>query len=226
MNLKLMSSRFAAGLTLSWFTGVASALPQTPAPAAPGSTSLSPDKQWEYADGDTARLLKAGTSEVAVTFSDDCDLGALNEHPRLIWAPDSKRFAFYSCGAGKEHLTLLYQLRGDRWAALPTPGDGDKLFEQAGENMEAQAKRKSLPAKTFLHMQWWTVEPKQWVDATTLLIHASIAEVVHKNDGEFVGPGFEADLLVTLKFDNAGNWKIVKTRRMSQKEVEEKAKEE
>jgi hypothetical protein len=32
--------------------------------------------------------------------------------------------------------------------------------------------------------------------------------------------GFGADLLLTLKFDGAGNWKIVQTHRMLQEEVE------
>jgi len=74
--------------------------------------------------------------------------------------------------------------------------------------------------------EWWTVEPKQWLDASTLIIHASMAEVVRKNDGDYVGPGFGTDLLLTLKFDDAGNWKVVKTHRMSEKEVEEAGKEQ
>jgi hypothetical protein len=45
-------------------------------------------------------------------------------------------------------------------------------------------------------------------------------EVVHKYDGEYEGLGFGADLLLTLKFDEAGNWKIVKIHRMSKKELQ------
>ena len=33
--------------------------------------------------------------------------------------------------------------------------------------------------------------------------------------------GFGADFLFTLKFDDAGNWKIVKTRQMSKKELDQ-----
>ena len=45
-------------------------------------------------------------------------------------------------------------------------------------------------------------------------------------DGEgnlFVSDGAvtEASFLFTLKFDDAGNWKIVKTHQMSKKELEE-----
>ena len=38
--------------------------------------------------------------------------------------------------------------------------------------------------------------------------------------------GFSSDFLVTLKFDDAGNWKIVKTHRMSEKEVKKREKEQ
>jgi hypothetical protein len=204
---------------LFWIFSVGLGFSQTPTESS-NQTSLSPDKKWEFFAGREATLNKAGTTETAVKFSDDCDLGALNEDPKLQWAPDSRRVAFYACGAGKEHLTLLYQLGDEGWKALKTPGDGDELFKRAGDNIEAQAKKKGLPKKTFLHMQWWTVEPRQWLDSNTLVVHASMAEVVHKNDGEYAGAGYGSDLLLTLKFDDAGNWKIVKTYQMTGKAAE------
>ncbi len=176
--------------------------------------SLSPDKKWEYMGGETAKLVNARTNETALDFANECDSG-LSEHPSVLWAPDSKRLAFYSCGAGKEQLTLLYQLRDDHWVGLDPPRD--KLFELAGDKIDAQAKKQDLPKKTFLHMQWWKVEPRQWLDASTLVVYASMAEVVHRTDGEYVGPGFSANLLVDLKFDDAGNWKIAKTHEMTGK---------
>jgi hypothetical protein len=212
-------------LILLWLPSLGRVFSETPAPtASPNPSSLSPDKKWEYSGGDTAKLVKAGTNEVALTFSEECDLGGLVEHSELLWAPDSKRFAFYSCGAGKEHLTLVYQLRDDRWVALERPRD--ELFQLAGNIIQAQAKRKGLPKKTFLHMQWWTVKPERWLDSSTLVVYASMAEVVHRYDGEYVGSGFGTDLLLTLKFDTAGNWKIVKTHRMSGKEVEKRTNQQ
>src|SRR4051812_606539 len=62
---------------------------------------LSPDKQWEYSRGDAPKLVKAGTHEVAVNFSEGYDLGGVGENSAILWAPDSRRFAFYS-GQGKE----------------------------------------------------------------------------------------------------------------------------
>ena len=37
---------------------------------------------------------------------------------------------------------------------------------------------------------------------------------------------FGADFLFTIKFDDAGNWKIVKRHSMSQKEVEKRDKKQ
>lgn len=197
---------------------VASAFGQSPSPS---PSSVSPDKKWQYVGGDAPKIVEADSNQVALQFSEGCSLGGFGENSTVLWAPDSKRLAFYSCGEGKEHLTLLYQLRDARWVALETPGDGDELFERAGSIIEAQAKRKGLPRKTFLHMQWWTVQPTRWLDSRTLVVYVSMGEVVHRNDGEYVGPGFGANLLLTLKFDDADDWKIIKTHQMSQKEIKE-----
>ena len=70
----------------------------------PVPNSLSPDKKWEYVGGENPKLVKSGTSDVAIDFLEQCDLGAAGEGSRVLWAPDSKRLAFYSCGAGKELL--------------------------------------------------------------------------------------------------------------------------
>jgi hypothetical protein len=42
---------------------------------------------------------------------------------------------------------------------------------------------------------------------------------VHRQDGEDVGEGFGADVLFTIKFDEAGKWKIVKAHQMSEREA-------
>jgi len=217
----MMSARtvVAFGLrSIALWVLVASAFGQSPSPS---PSSVSPDKKWQYVGGDAPKIVEADSNQVALQFSEGCSLGGFGENSTVLWAPDSKRLAFYSCGEGKEHLTLLYQLRDARWVALETPGDGDELFERAGSIIEAQAKRKGLPRKTFLHMQWWTVQPTRWLDSRTLVVYVSMGEVVHRNDGEYVGPGFGANLLLTLKFDDADDWKIVKTHQMSQKEIKE-----
>ena len=187
---------------------------ESPAPANE-PTSISLDKKWEVVAGESPKLVKADTKEVAIDFSEQSDLEVTGQELQVLWAPDSRRVAFYSRGAGKEHNTLLYQLRADRWVALEAPRD--ELFERVGAIVEAQAKRKGLPKKTFLHMQWWRVELRQWLNPSTLIVHASMAERVHRPDSEDVGLFFGADLLFTLKFDDTGNWEIIKTREMTGK---------
>ena len=63
-------------------------------------------------------------------------------------------------------------------------------------------------------MLWDTVEPDRWIDASTLIIHASLAEMSRETEA-----GFGGDFLFTLKFDEAGTWKIVKTHKMTDKEI-------
>ena len=181
-------------------------------------SSVSPDKKWEYrslpVEGE-AKIVKAGTSEVAVDFSDKCGACQIGT---ILWAPDSKRVALnYGNGRG-EHLPLLYQLRGEAWVALKSPGDRDEISNLVKAAIAAQVKREHLPKKTELRLNSWTVKVHQWVDSSTAILYASMMEE-HEAD-------VEADFLFTLRFDAEGNWKIVKTHQMSEKEVEEGGKEQ
>jgi hypothetical protein len=181
---------------------------------------ISPDKQWEYkapSAGEDARIVKTGSNDIAVSLVDDCDIGC--EHATVLWAPDSKRFAF-NRGDGKERLTSVYELREGKWQQLQSLGEDDAIQRRTYAIVNAQAKRKGLPKKTFLHMQWSTARAIKWIDPNILTIYSSLAMRVHRQDGEDVGEGFGADVLFTIKFDEAGKWKIVKTHQLSEKEAE------
>jgi hypothetical protein len=181
---------------------------------------VSPDKQWEYktpSAGEDARIIKAGSNETDISSVDDCDIGC--EHATVLWAPDSKRFAF-NRGDGKERLTSVYELRKGKWQELQLLGEDDPISRRTYDMVKAQASEKGLPKKTFLHMQWSTDRAISWIDPTTLTIYSSLAMRVHRPDGEDVGEGFGADMLFTIKFDEAGKWEIVKAHQMSEKEAE------
>lgn len=181
---------------------------------------VSPDKQWEYeapSAGEDARIAKAGSNDIAVSLVDDCDIGC--EHASVLWAPDSKRFAF-NRGDGKARLTSVYELREGKWQELQSLREDDAIQQRTYDIIKAQAKRKGLPKKTFLHMQWSTIRAIRWIDSSTLTIYSSLAMRVHGEDGEDVGEGFGADVLFTIKLDAAGKWKIIKTHQMSEKEAE------
>src|SRR6266511_5404549 len=54
------------------------------------SDRVSPDKQWEYHSAERERIVKAGTSQTVLDLSEELpDL----ENAKIVWAPDSKRFA-------------------------------------------------------------------------------------------------------------------------------------
>ena len=81
----------------------------------------------------------------------------------------------------------------------------------------AQVKKKGLPKKTDLRLIWETVRVDQWIDSNTAIVFGDLHEV-RSGKSE---TRFDVEFLFTLKFDEAGNWKIVKTHRMSGKEIDE-----
>ena len=198
----------------------------------PSPSSVSPDKKWEYhPDESDPKIVKAGTNEVALDLSDQ-PAGNGFSSATVIWAPDSKRFAF-NYGQGREHATSLYELRGNEWKALKLPDDEDKILQRADDIVAGQLRRRGLSKEKlskkgmYLRLIWWTVQLDRWVDSNTAILYASLRQVAARRDdpGE-MSDGFGADLLFTLKFDEAGNWKIIETHQMSEKEVERREKDQ
>jgi hypothetical protein len=67
---------------------------QTPSPS---PTSISPDKKWEYRveDDDSAVLVRSDREKPVIKLSDPENDGSLKTKTgKLIWVPDSQRFAF------------------------------------------------------------------------------------------------------------------------------------
>jgi hypothetical protein len=122
-------------LAVSVILSFADATAQTSPAQAEDSTSsgshVSPDKKWEYVDGDDEpKLLKADTKEVVLDLSE--------QGPgSVLWAPDSKRFALKSVSG---HQSSLYQLRDGQWVELESPDNA--AYEQANAVLAAEAKRK------------------------------------------------------------------------------------
>jgi hypothetical protein len=189
-------------------------------------SSVSPDKKWEYQPDESApKILKAGANEVALDLSDQ-PAGNGFSFATVIWAPDSKRLAF-NYGQGRTHATSLYQLRNEKWVALKSPSEDNEIEKRANDIVADQLKAQGLSEKKlskqgkYLRLIWWTVNVDRWIDSNTAIAYASLRQVVARRDdpGE-MDDGCGTDLLFTLRFDGAGRWKIVKTHRMSGKEVE------
>jgi hypothetical protein len=181
------------------------------------SDRVSPDKQWEYHSAAHARIIKAGTSRTVLDLSEELD----TDYPgsaKIVWAPDSKRFALnykLPCKHCTYDTIAFYQLRDDKWVALRA------LVDQASERTQlAQLAKEHLPKSARRHgtpnAAHDLLKVREWIDANTAILYAYSQWFVGDDQGDL-----EANFLFTLKFDAQGNWKIVKTHRMSEKEVEE-----
>jgi len=204
------------------------ALTERPAP-----DPISPDKKWEYKPATNDRgpqIVKAGTDDSTGDLSDACDIGSCGESASVLWAPDSKRVAFH-WGQGRTQQTSFYQLRDDHWAPLD-PQPDDEISQRLGNDLTAQLKQKGQSRekleKKGLHLRFIQMDTKvdRWVDSKTAQIYAYDGEVIaQRNDpGEF-SDEVSANLLFTLKFDDAGKWKIVNTRHESEKEARKRENE-
>jgi hypothetical protein len=195
---------------------------------------ISPDKKWQYkpaTDNHGPQIVKAGTTDSTGDLSDDCDIGSCGDNATVLWAPDSHRFVFH-WGQGRTHHSSFYQLRDDHWESLKPPPE-DELSQRLHNDIAAQLKRKGRSEEKlekkelYLRFLWQDVKVDQWIDSNTALVYAGEHSVIaRKNEPSEMFDGFGADFLFTLKFDGAGNWKIVKTRRLSDKEVEKRARDQ
>ena len=128
----------------------------------------------------------------------------------VVWAPDLKRFTYNLYSRMTGTTVEFYQLRNDKWVALQSPVDRASKHTQL-----AQLARKYSPKNAYRKgdssPESDDLEARSWTGADTVILYA------HSE-----GNGGEAAALFTLKFDEAGNWKIVKMHRLSKKELEEK----
>jgi hypothetical protein len=178
------------------------------------SDRVSPDKQWEYQCSESGRagVAKASTNQIVLDLSED--VPQPNE-AEIVWAPDSKRFAFNYSPPHAPHTsyetTALYQLLDNEWVLLRSPVD-----EASDRAQLAQLARKYLPKNTYQsHM--WDPPPvrdiltvRKWTDANTAILYAYSAWD-RRGSGQL-----EATVLFTLKVDAEGNWKIVKAQQLSE----------
>jgi uncharacterized protein YecT (DUF1311 family) len=196
---------------------------ETPGPAAESSaTSLSPDKQWEYKCAEyglgqcAPEIVKAGTAEVVLDLDEEVQVhGPEAGQAKVVWAPDSKRFAFNYSSLHAHHTTYetvaFYQLHGDKWVALRSAADDtsdrSQLLQLAKEHLpKSFGPRHCAPDFDVLKVRNWT-------DANTAILYAPC---YGRRSEEL-----EAAFLFTLHFDDAGNWKIIKTHQLLKKELQE-----
>lgn len=185
---------------------------ESPSPAEE-QPSISPDKKWQYNCGEYApgycypEILKAGTTERAVDLDQELSVnGPEARDAGILWAPDSKRFGFNYSPPHAHHTRFttvaFYQLRGDKWVALRQLPD--YLLRRRSDYLP-----KGFNPRQCVR-EWDELKLREWTDANTAILYAPC----HGRSSDL-----PAAFLLTLKFDDAGNWKIIKAHQMSKKEL-------
>jgi hypothetical protein len=208
-----MKRRIALGCLCGFLAFVRSITAQEPSPS---PTSVSPDKQWEYRcdSGLWSSIVKTGTNKMVLDLSNELEVPYC-QGAQVIWAPDSKRFAFNYSPPHAPHTSYetvaFYQVRGDKWVASLWPVDGASERTQL-----VQLANEQLPKSSYAHgadPHRDILKVRKWTDADTAILYAPC---YGRTSGQL-----EAAFLFTLKFNDAGDGKIIKTRRMSKKELRE-----
>ena len=194
----------------------------------PQARSVSPDGKWEFRGGAAGEqedfvIAKARSDETSLVLSEEeyADglaeaLGRARGYANIVWAPDSKRFAF-NLQPGKAYQTAqFYQLDGDTWRKLDSLESNTATFAPLERSMAKQKKKLKLPREDsgWPIMTSWQV--REWMDPSTALIYAhSQKNFEIKNETESV----RASFFFTLKFDAVGKWRIIRTHEVLPKGV-------
>src|SRR5215475_11653286 len=148
---RLIAGIFAAVLSLVAASAFAEEPEKSPA------KSVSPDGKWELHAGareqDDFVIAKAGSSETSIVLSEEeyADgvaeaVGRAPGYANIVWAPDSKRFAF-NLQPGKAYQTAqFYQLDGNRWRRLDALESNAATTAPLDRSMARQKKNLKLPS--------------------------------------------------------------------------------
>ena len=136
----------------------------------------------------------------------------------IAWAPDSKRFAFnFSQPAAHAFYQTLafYKLHGDKWEMLESLAKANPISKAISEaisgGLAVERTKKRIKAKATAAIEI-VAKVREWTDPDTVIVYA------YEEDGEETGKTVRVDFLFTLKFDEAGKLKIVKTEQLSEAE--------
>jgi hypothetical protein len=176
----------------------------------------SPDEQWAYRCRDgSSSIVKTATNELALGLSTELSVPH-GEDAKVIWAPNSKRFAFNYSPPHAPHstyiTTVFYELRDDKWMQSPSPVDdsSEDSFGRLAKYLPKGVRKPRLwngdPTRVVLKVRSWT-------DSDTAILFVRAWESGRPSDSE---PAF----IFNLKFDAEGKGKIVESKRVPNKDVE------
>jgi hypothetical protein len=200
--------------------------------AKPAVRSVSPDGKWEFRPGaageqDGFVIAKAGREQPSLVLSEEEYVDGLAEalgrapgYANIVWATDSKRFAF-NLQPGKGYQTAqFYQLDGDKWRKLGSVESHPDATAPLERSITREKKRLKEKLKLAPGDWGWPVmtswQVRKWIDSNTVLLYAQrSAKFELNNNSKEVNVSF----LFTLKFDPAGVWKITRKSEVPEKGV-------
>jgi hypothetical protein len=196
----------------------------------PPAKSVSPDGKWEFragAAGEPVRspatrrgfqddfvIAKAGSDETSLVLSEEEYADGLAEamgrapgYANIVWAPDSKRFAFNLQPVKAYQTAQFYQLDGNTWHKLDSLESNDATFAPLERSMARQKQKLKLPSpdEGWPIMNSWQV--RKWIDSSTALLYAHSEKTF-----EVKKESIRAAFFFTLKFDAVGKWEVVRAR--------------
>ena len=189
----------------------------------------SPDKKWECrrtkideaaaGNGSECAVVRAGTTKPVVELPSHEGANVdPDEVCTVLWAPDSKRFAYNYGAGGRYGTTNVYQLRDGKWTELRSL-EADETSEPLDRAQTKQLREHKLPEDTRRRRIWNSWEVTKWADARTAILYVFLREAATPQNGDGETLDLAAHFLFTIRFDERGNWRVIKTHQMSRKEV-------
>ena len=149
------------------------------------------------------------------------------ESGRLVWAPDSRRFAFNFRAGGKYYSFELYELAGTTWTKLPDVEETATTVSEMIERSDRQELKKLKAPKgatsNSVRDKWQVL---RWLDDDNFLASAASESRVLIDKKSEEPEYFGVTLVFKGKCDNRGGWKVTSCRVASKAEEEEISKAE
>jgi hypothetical protein len=178
----------------------------------------SPDGKWEYRVVDNAAsIVKAGSTEVAVELPAGDDPSAAEpgtvESGAIMWAPDSRRFAYNYRTSLRSHTCVLYEFTGSEWKPLPEFEEKAEAVQEAVEAaMLQQIKRLGFPADSHQRRIGENWQARRWIDNSTLELLAHSAANVENEP-------VSGAVVFRVRCDGKGDWTIISQRKVTGAEL-------
>ncbi len=188
----------------------------------------SPDKKFEYRVVEEEGVIVDNATGQVVFKIEEATSGTLAvESGKVLWAPDSRRFAFNYRSGGRYYACNIYELAGNEWKALPDLPEKATVVNDMIKRAELRDRKRLGVTKNASRrriMDEWKV--RRWINADTLEVSAmssgSVVTDKKTDDVDYIGGA----VLFTVKCDNRGGWKITRTRELSDADLEKMDKED